>query len=166
MAADGPRGSAAVGDEVDLDPRAGGEGDDADRRSRGQELAHVLGVDAVERLVLLLEAREERARRDDVAQREAGVLEDDREVVHHATRLGLDVAERVFAGLRVSRDLAGDEQEVARAGGVAVRRLVERARRHEAFDHGRAFARDARPPAPRRYARIAAVAAAGAASRS
>src|SRR4051812_12766938 len=139
--------SAAVGDEVDLDPRAGGQRGDADRRPRRQELAHVLGVDAVERVVLVLEAGEERTGGDDVAQREARALEDDREVVHHAARLGLDVAEDVLAGVGVAGDLTGHEQEVAGAGGVAVRRLVERARRHEAFDHARAFARGARLPA-------------------
>src|SRR3954454_8180232 len=133
--------SAAERDEVDLDARARREGRDADRRSRREVVAHVLGVDAVERLVVVLEARQERAGGDDVAQRQAGVLEHDHEVVHDAARLGLDVAEHVLAALRIGGDLAGDEDEVAGAGGVAVRRAVEGAGRHEAFDHARAFAR-------------------------
>jgi hypothetical protein len=134
------RPSAAPRDEVDLDPRAGGERGHADRGPRRQELAHVLGVDAVERLVLVLEPGQERPGRDDVPQAEAGRLEHDRQVVHDAPRLGLDVAEDVVAGGRVGGDLPRDEQEVADAGRVAVGRLVEGPRRHQAFDHGRGFA--------------------------
>src|SRR3954469_12585410 len=156
--------SAAERDEVDLDARARREGRDADRRSRREVVAHVLGVDAVERLVVVLEARQERTGGDHVAQREAGVLEDDREVVHDAAGLGLDVAERVLAGLRVGGHLAGDEDEVAGAGGVAVGRLVEGAGRRQAFDHARGVRRG--PPGflpwTARQARAGAAAAAAA----
>src|SRR4051812_12038796 len=106
-------------DRVHLDLRSTGQGGDADRRARGRVGLEVGAVDLVD----LRERRDVRhvdRHPHGVRERDARLLADGRQVLQALARLIADRALDERTGGRVDRDLAGAEQQPARADRVAV----------------------------------------------
>ena len=107
-------------DDFDFHVRAFGQRGDLDggtRRKIIREISRVNFVHAGE----IREVRHKHRALHYIGEGEFLVLEDRFDVFQNAFGLGLDVAGNQVAILRIDRDLAGAEQQVANAHGVIVR---------------------------------------------
>src|SRR4051812_39985094 len=126
-------------DRLDLDERARWELRHLDRRSRRRVVADVLRVDRVHALEVVEVLQEHRRLHEPVEPR-PGLLENCAQVREDLLRLLLDrpAAQILVAGAQ--RELSGDEDEVARANRLRVRRALERRRcrlgAHDGLAHG------------------------------
>src|SRR5262252_2436502 len=108
-------------DQVDLDPRAARQRRHANARAcRAALRREVLGIDAVHRLVVVLEVRQEDAHREHVCEPETAAGEHLLQIHQHLPCLGLDA---LWIGGVISeageRQLSGDEDPAILLDGVA-----------------------------------------------
>src|SRR5215475_8406255 len=111
-------------DQVDLDPRAACQRRHANARpGRAALWWEVLGIDAVHRLVVVLEVCQEDAHREYVCESETAAGEHLLQIRQHLPRLGLDALWiGGVVGEAGERQLAGDEDPAILLDGVAKRR--------------------------------------------
>ena len=117
---------------VDFDARALRERGNLDRRARRRRGGEALGVGRVHGLEVA-EVDEVDRRLHHVGEGAAGGFEDGREVVEHAFRLRGDVSADELTGLRIDRDLAAQEYEIAGVDRLRIR--ADGSRRFEGI-HG------------------------------
>src|SRR2546425_509413 len=112
-------------DNPDLDEETLARHRGLHRGARRPVVREVGTVRVVERVEVGRRAQEDE-RVERVRERRAALLEDRADVVENAARLSRDVATAWLVGLRIERDLPGDEYEVAVAERLRVRQAGAR----------------------------------------
>src|SRR5215468_8366214 len=121
---------SSLDDEVDLNASPERQRGHRDRRTGGKGLAEMLGVNAIHRRVIT-DARKIHTSARDIIETLAGRLENRREILENALRLGRNTSRHQLARRRVLTDLAAEKDET-----IDFDRLGKRADRRREFGRG------------------------------
>src|SRR5512146_2971732 len=102
-----PRASSSLHDEVDLNAGTERQGGNTDRRTGGEGLTEMLRVNAIQHRVVT-DTREKHTGAHDIIETLAGRLENRREILKDAFRLGRNTARHQLARRRVLTDVTAD----------------------------------------------------------
>src|SRR5437868_14777216 len=112
--------SSSLHDEVDLHAGPKRWRRRPDRRAGRKRLTKILRVDAIHRDVVT-HAREKHTDAHDIIETPAGRLEDRREILEDAVRLGGDTSRHQLARLRILADLTAEIDKTAGIDGLGIR---------------------------------------------
>src|SRR6266849_5974696 len=122
--------SSSLHDEVHFNAGPQWQGGNCDRRTGGEGLSEMLGVNAIERHEVT-HAREKHTDAHDIIETLAGRLENRLEILEDALRLGRNTSRHQLARRRVLADLTAEIDET-----TDFDRLAKRADRRREFGRG------------------------------
>src|SRR5262245_53568105 len=130
MPAPPPCVASSLDDEIDLDAGPKRQGGHPDHRTGGKGLTEMLGVNAIQRHVIT-HVRKIHTSAHDIIETLAARLENRREILEDAVRLGRDTSRHQLARRRILADLTAEIDETAGVNG-----LGKRAHRRGEFRRG------------------------------
>src|SRR6476619_1682188 len=122
--------ASSLDDEVDLNASPKRQRSHPDRRTGGKGLSEMLGVNAIHHRVIT-DARQIHTSAHDIIETLAGRLQNRREILEDALRLGRDASRHQLARRRILTDLTAEIDEA-----IDFDRLGKRADRRREFGRG------------------------------